>query len=587
MKHLPSPRLCTTFTDDMDVNAALLSSSSDVRCFVEFSTVAALNDLLQNTDEHDHTMHPALLQHAVQFKWPILAVLAAVIDAAAANYCWIVWLIISIDLYILPDSIVTFEELAQYVIAYAVKNDHFQALHQSIEIFYPTSMFVMFTRFLHESRQCNFTLETCGLLSDFIATMKDDDRFMNNLLQLGPDRLSAFATMLLTKYLQIRLNSMEHSQQILDIICASDIAFYADHIDFPTIAAIYQIVQFTGIQPNIDMMTKCTMTETMELSDDKIEHVHSTTILHDECNRISDALVAGKHFTNGIQLASLLNWSKDPIIYEQWVHEFGNDAKIDFDICERCTIQYSISPITMVKFALHIADQLDYADLNKYEILLKALNTIKRHQLHKNDDIHIDPIEHEMYVSLLKNGQNIGTTELYCSEYFETIMRSERCVLFKTFVNLKEWANIERLPDFMNEKMRTWDVGRLEAVINCLLDQGDIVQALRIQGIFNHRTTDLHYLVFCMALCENFVSLYDLSADEKVMLSDGLKYAASKFNKHVVHVRRLSASGNTSESSSPNSRMSYMDSVEQSPISECEYNGSAEQQDILEAVQVC
>lgn len=60
--------------------------------------------------------------------------------------------------------------------------------------------------------------------------------------------------------------------------------------------------------------------------------------------------------------------------------------------------------------------------------------------------------------------------------------------------------------------------------------------------MFNHRTLDLHYLVFCMALAEGLASLYELSVEQKQMLNESAKSAASKFNRRTLRLARLSQS---------------------------------------------
>lgn len=62
--------------------------------------------------------------------------------------------------------------------------------------------------------------------------------------------------------------------------------------------------------------------------------------------------------------------------------------------------------------------------------------------------------------------------------------------------------------------------------------------------MFNHRPLDLHYLVFCMALAEGLASLHDLSGEQRKMLSDGVKSAASKFNRRTLKSTRLSQGKN-------------------------------------------
>lgn len=581
-----SPYSFLNINDDVDISAVLLICTCEGRSAIELPfTVTTLKEFFRNTDAHQLSTYANLMRYAIKLKWPILTVLAATTNAAVIDYCWIIWLMTSVDLTIIPSAITTFDELARHVITYAVQNDYVRSLHQSFEIFYPSCKFALFTKFLHEARQCNFSLDTCNSLADFVGVLNEEAIEINSLLRWTSDELTMFITILLMEYIKIGFDSMEHSQQLLDRICASGIAAHVDSIDFCTIAAMNQIVQFTGVQLNIDEMVGWNISDIKEMGDGDTESIHSTH-LQNEYIRVSDVLVASKHFKNAIELANLLNLSKDSIIYEQWIHQFDIDQHIDFDMCERRINEHSISPLILIKFYLHIADQLDHSDISKYAILLKALNTIKKHHLRKNDGIHCDRIEYEMYKCLLKNDQCIEKIELYYSEYFETIMKSERVVLFKTFIDLKELASIDKITVLMNEHMRKEEIDRLELLLDCLLDQGDLVQALRVQEIFNHRTVDLHYLVFCMALCENLTSLYDLSAEQKQMLSDGLKHAASKFNKRTLRLRRLSASCNTSASSSPNNRTSYMDTMDTYRGPDSDYAGNGEKLDVLEAIQV-
>lgn len=120
--------------------------------------------------------------------------------------------------------------------------------------------------------------------------------------------------------------------------------------------------------------------------------------------------------------------------------------------------------------------------------------------------------------------------------------------------------------------------------------------------MFNHRTLDLHYLVFCMALAEGLASLYELSVEQRQMLNESAKAVASKFNRRTLRLARLSQSkviplGSKRQlkfslsfkiagscSSSPSSR-TYMDALENTRV-DCEDVPSKEKQDLLDAIQV-
>lgn len=63
-----------------------------------------------------------------------------------------------------------------------------------------------------------------------------------------------------------------------------------------------------------------------------------------------------------------------------------------------------------------------------------------------------------------------------------------------------------------------------------------------MQAIFDHRTLDLHYIVFCMALAEGLASLRDLSFEQRQMLTDGAKIAFSRFNRRTLDTNRFNLS---------------------------------------------
>lgn len=359
-----------------------------------------------------------------------------------------------------------------------------------------------------------------------------------------------------------------------------------DSIDFTTIAAINRIIRFTKVRLNIDEMLCRTSSDANTGAVIAIEFeadMETSTLLQNEYIRISDELIAEKQFKCALEMAELLNLSKDTIIYEQWIYQFENDAHFNIEHCDHGIVQHSISPLVLVNFLLYVSGKLDYTEIKKYLVLKKILNAIKKHHLHPNEMIPRDRIEYEMYKCVLKNDTSINDIEMYNSDYFETIMMSERGVLFKPFLDLKDLAGIDQLKICAKDPLKKKETERLNQLMNRLLEQGDVVQALRVQSIFNHRTVDLHYLVFCMALAESLASLYDLSLEQKQMLNDGLKHAASKFNRRTLRLKRLNTSYSTSASSSPAGK-SYLDS-EPTRV-DFEEIPSGEKQDLLDAIQV-
>lgn len=569
--------------DDMDMFAVILICTCEVEpAHEQLLNLNMIKDFMKNPETQQPSTHLNLIRFAFKMKWPLLSALAAIVNESDVDYCWIVWLIISTE-FVIQSDVDSCDDLVRCLITHAVQENYVRTLHQSFEIFYPNSKFGFFTKFLSETSRYRFTMETSSLLMDFFYELDEGTVCINELVQFTKEQMLHFITTLLVEYTKRSFDSMEHSQQLLDTICLSGIGNHTDCIDFCTIAAIHQIIRFTKVRLNLDEMMCHTAIDgkNEEFSETDTE----TTFLQNEYNRISDELVAEKAFASALDMAELLNLSKDTIIYEQWIYEFENYEHFDFDSCDRSVAQYSISPLVLINFLVFVSDKLDYMDIKKYLVLKKVLNAIKRHHLYPNEAIPRDRIEYEMYKCALRNDINVDDIEMYNSEYFETIMMCERGVLYKSFLDLKDLAGVDQLSVVSKGQLNKVETERMNKLMNRLLEQGDIVQALRMQGIFNKRTIDLHYLVFGMALAEGLASLYDLSAEQKQMLNDGLKQAASKFNRRTLRLKRLnSVSCSTSASSSPVNK-SYFESYEGARV-DFEEIPPSEKQDILEAIQV-
>ncbi|XP_055311007.1 spatacsin [Sitodiplosis mosellana] len=577
--------------DDMDIFAVILICTCELRSADEPElSLTVIRDIMKNPDIYQPCTHLNLVRYAFKMKWPILSILAATVNESAVDYCWIIWLIISTEQTEMQFDIEEYGDLVQYIITYCVQENHVRTLHQSFRIFYPDSKFTLFTQFLSETSRYQFTTKTSALLMDFLYELDEETVSINSLVPFSNDHMLRFVSTLLVEYVKRSFDSMEHSQQLLDTIAASGISNRTDTIDFSTIAAINQIIRFTKVRLNIDEML-CRLPSDTNNGErgggggavvETEAEMEQSTLLQNEYIRISDELIAEKQFKCAIEMADLLSLSKDTIIYEQWIHQFENEERFDFESCDQGISQHSISPLVLINFLLFVSGKLDYTDIKKYLVLKKILNAIKKHHLYPNEVIPRDRIECEMYKCILKNDSNIDEIEMYNSEYFEAIMMTERGVLYKSFLDLKDLAGVDRLTVVAKDQLKKQETERLNKLMNRLLDQGDVVQALRLQGIFNHRTIDLHYLVFCMALAESLANLYDLSTEQKQMLNAGLKQAASKFNRRTLRLKRMNTSCSTSTSSSPVGK-TYLDS-EPTRV-DFEEIPSGEKQDLLDAIQ--
>ncbi|XP_037034806.1 spatacsin [Bradysia coprophila] len=551
--------------DEKDLFAVIIQSVVDVSPVgSELLSYDKFLELLKNPRQMQSTTHLNLLRNAIDSQRPILSVLAALSSQFNVQYCWATWMITAMDSYQLPKESSDIQELSRALIEFSVINGFSRTLHHGMATFFPDSNFNMFTEYLLKTKLLDFSTDTTDLLERYFQELSNNDV---ELICLNNDnhQILDFSVVLLVNHLQFGFESKEYQRLMLASLCQSGIDFN-DIIDFCFVSSINEILTFTDVEMDISSFIKG------RRSDDEMKR---------EYERICEQLVVNHEFSKAMTAADLFNLPKDNIIYESWIWNYEMDDTSDLDRYDRESDEYSLAPDIVINFYIHVASDLDYDNPKKYKILKKILDVIKRHHLFPNEGFDRDRIEYEMVLSFLRSPLTIDDIELYYSEYFETIMSKERFVLYKSFLDLKEMAGIEQLTVGNKTPLGDAEIEKLNSIMNRLLDDGDIVQALRLQSMFNHRPLDLHYLVFCMALAEGLASLYDLSVEQRKMLSDGVKLASSKFNRRTLTSTRLSQT-----SSSPSSlRPPALDSSDSSTTNDFEEIPSRERQDVLEALQ--
>lgn len=230
MERVPPTKLlsCQQFlniNDDMDIFAVILICTCETQSSQEPElNLNTIREFMKNPDVYQPCTHLNLIQYAFKMRWPILCVLAATVNATVVDYCWIIWLIISTELPSIPMEIETYAELAQYIITQTVQGNYVRTLNQSFEIFYPNSKFALFTSFLSKTSSYHFRTETSALLTEFLYELDEGMVSINSLVPLANDEMLRFITSLLVAYVKRSFDSMEHSQQLLDTISASEIS---------------------------------------------------------------------------------------------------------------------------------------------------------------------------------------------------------------------------------------------------------------------------------------------------------------------------------------------------------------------------
>lgn len=580
MEQLPTAKLISSqylnIKDDTDLFAVILMCSHQTHDNV--LSIPLLRELALGADVPRMSTNLNLLHYAFKLQWPILAILSATLKERTVHYCWMAWLMIYAESVALLTETESLKEMTKFLILEAVRSGCARSLNQSFKIFHPESKFVFLTSFLAETSALRFSLDVAGLLDDYLLHLKEL-RMQLFDLEFTEDELIAFSVEILVQHVKVFSTSMEHCQLLLDCISSTGIdERMRSPLDFATLAKINSIIRFTSVRVRVEELIRA---DFASLADDD-ELITRSAKEQNEYTRIRDELVESKEFVCAMQIADLLDLTKDAIVYERLISTYKTQlSKFDLVACEAELARSNLSPSILINFLKFIADRIDFGDPEKYSMLKSILDLSAKYQLGSMESGQWDQFEFDLVKCVLRNSEPIDKIDVHHSSHYEEILTRKHQVIFESFVELKEMSGINELSGSLQCDLSEAEVPRFEELMNRLLDLGDVVQALRLQAMFNHSTNDLHYIVFCMALAEGLASMLDLSVEQKRLLNDGVKSAASMFNRRTLRLKRTSSSC----SSSPVSR-SFLDSVEMSSRVDFEELPSGAKQDLLDSIQV-
>lgn len=578
MEQLPETKLNSSqylnIRDDTDLFAIILMCTSQNHDTI--LSVPLIRELCLCTDVPHLNTYLNLIHFAFKLQWPTLTIIAASInDGLIKIYCWMTWLMIFTESTIILNQTDSLKEMIKFLILYIVRNRHTKSLNQSLEIFYPECKFNFLCKFLAETNSLHFTTDVTGLLDDYLLQFKECHVDILDL-EFTQDEINDFTINILIEHVKVFSESIEYTQLLLECICSTGIEERIQSmIDFSTLSKINSIIQLTKVRVNIDKLIRNEIAE-----DDEV--IARTNDEQNEYNRIRDKLIEQNEFDCAIQVADLLDLTKDSIVFKQWINKYEKEKTL-FNIkeCEYDLQTYKLSPIILINFLTFIADRYNYCDKEKYDLLKSILEIISKYQLNSIEIYEWDKFEFDLIRCVISNIESIDDIDMHNSNHFKEMQLRVYPVLFESFVELKNISRINDLHIMIDYEMNAENIQRFEQLMTRLLDQGDIVQALRLQAMFNYCTIDLHYIVFCMALAEGLTSILDLSVEQKQMLNEGIKTAASKFNRRTLRLMRKSSS--CSSSPDPNS---FLDSIEFNSRIDFEELPSGEKQHILDSIQV-
>lgn len=237
-------------------------------------------------------------------------------------------------------------------------------------------------------------------------------------------------------------------------------------MDFHFLNTLCNILEMTKIEINFDLFTQ------------------SETII-DEYQNLCDQLVKKNYFQEAITVADHLQLPKDQIVYQRWLSAFCIEGEaFTYKKCVNDLAIHKLKPELVINFYLHVTRKMTNSTILKYNILKKILELISKYNLHPSDVFDRDRVEFDMTVCFIQlNSEDSKKVKIMHSDHFREIVKEDRGVIYSSFTELKEIAGIDDLTINLQTLKSPQEIENLNDLVKRLLDDCDLVQALRIQVI--------------------------------------------------------------------------------------------------------
>lgn len=471
--------------------------------------------MMHRKDETDD-----LLWFAKHYDWPLIAVLSATTKLYRFKFCWITWLMLSSD-YSFEGTFDSTIELAQDLFLHCIRIGYIRTLDESLRIFYPQSALNVLTTFLWRSKEGNID-EMESILKLLIVKLSDANFKM--LLVNGKDESINFTMRCIIKHLQVNFPSVLLQEKYLEALCRSEISQFSDKVDFDFLKKMCKILERTNKRVDYEQLgwlDKKMLTESVAT--------------------ICESLIDDHQFEAAIELSDLMNLPKADFVYKWWIHvwncEDKNSKNFETKKYTKYISKYHLSIDVMNKF-LNTAIR----DLEPCAKKLSMMKFVLRNSWIQNP-AEMDALEYEivqLYLKLKVEGSSDDLKPL-TSEYFEAVISKEKSIIHNSVFELKSIAKVDELTVSQRLLIDEKQLEALEELISHLLDIGDVVQVMRIQEMFGRAPEDLKLLVYVMSIAEGINSIYDITKEERKMISS-FGIMSNKFNRLTLRSLRTNSS---------------------------------------------
>lgn len=260
---------------------------------------------------------------------------------------------------------------------------------------------------------------------------------------------------------------------------------------------------------------------------------------------ICDSLKQMELFEKAIQVAKRFSLPVGSIILDVWKTKFRSEGTLSTEKCEADCVEYDLKYEILIAFYYSIANDLPQGSRDKYIWIKNAINAMQNHNLYHLDWITLDQLEKQLILAYLKL-EKVDDIPIHHSAYHENVMKIENYLLYVTFPELQ---TIAQLDDLIVEPVELTKEERLKLIklIDSLLDESDIVQALRLQTMFDCKTTDMKNVLFAMEIAENITPLFKIPLEQRQhLIGFGMKGKSRKLSKRTLLPTKFGSSPQSS-----------------------------------------
>ncbi|XP_043283377.1 spatacsin [Venturia canescens] len=494
----------------------------------------------------------ALLSASQMFKSPVLTVLAACYEPSSISaYCYS-WLVVSVDdeqltqdyASCLGDQLWPAQKVSQ-LFRSVLSLGYVTTLSRAFHIFMPENPLCKFFDFIVESvdlvefkgareKLRDFINGCVGLKSNKSIDWESvETDYLNNSYWIVTVAIESAMTVLgkclLSTHLQIKF---------LEILV--DCNFNEDlHVETPNFSTLWETIKIlTGTKTVFGF-------DSIRVTPDEGSNVNA------ELRRCIHELVELEDFLSALQLSKVAGFNCSTIILAQYRSEFKRSTnageEIESSFWKRCAEDLKRYGVTFEETAAFFVEHAEKVSFHKerYEILKLALETLEPIVTDKQT---LDTVEMAMWKSCILAGPDSIEIETE-SEVFNKL-KSE----------LLSGAAELRVSCSLNDSS---EESAVELLINRFISAGQLATALRINTIFNYKHKDLQILLLCLSLAEGEISPYQLTSQQRSLLSDSGRVKIQKYatlKKRGFQIRSSvspmpASSGNTTDGAETSSVM--------------------------------